>query len=118
MHQGNEILSGAAQPLEPGMPEAKRKQFEPPLDRGIESAVLALRSAGVETFESCQGGNGHAYPVPTVRFYGNKAEGMRALAAAMNNGLPVAELRRVWPLIDGEPTGPWWELTFVSDRAG
>ena len=87
--------------------------FDPPLDPGISQAVLALRRADVETFESCEGGIGHAYPEPTVRFYGEVAEGFRALATALHAGLPVAELRRVWPVHDGEPTGPWWELTFV-----
>ena len=83
-------------------------RFDPPLDLGIKQAVIALRKAGVETFESCQGGVGHAYPEPTVRFYGNRSEGFRALAAVMQAGLPVAGLRRVWPINDFEPTGPWW----------
>jgi hypothetical protein len=87
--------------------------FSPPLDPGIAQAVLALRQAGVETFESCEGGAGHAYPEPTVRFHGGTHEGFRALAAAMQAGLNVAALRRTWPINDGEPTGPWWEMTFV-----
>jgi hypothetical protein len=96
------------------MRQHEREEFEPPLDPGIERAVFTLRHAGIETFESCEGGLGHAYPEPTIRFHGNAAEGMKALAAAMSDGLPVAELRRTWPIIDGEPTGPWWELTFVT----
>jgi hypothetical protein len=40
------------------------------LDRGIRDQVAALRECGVETFESCEGGPSHAYPEPTVRFYG------------------------------------------------
>ena len=87
---------------------------ESPLDEGVRSFVESLRAAGVETFESCQGGRGHAFPAPTVRFHGARAEGLRALAVALQAGLPVAELRRVWPVLDGEPTGPWWELTFTS----
>jgi hypothetical protein len=86
--------------------------FDPPLDAGIAHAVHALRTAGVETFESCQGGEGHAYAEPTIRFHGDVAEGFRALSAAMQAGLRVGELRRVWPVLEGEPTGPWWELTF------
>jgi hypothetical protein len=86
--------------------------YDPPLDRGIVAAVDALRIAGVETFESCEGGLAHAYPEPTVRFHGDHSEGLRALAAAMAAKLPVLELRRVWPVIESEPTGPWWELTF------
>lgn len=88
------------------------------LDPGIREAVEALRRNGVETFESCQGGEGHAYPEPTIRFFGDQSDGYRALAVAMKAGLPVAELRRVWPIIDGEPTGPWWELTLVLTCRG
>jgi hypothetical protein len=85
------------------------------LDRGIADAVRVLRDAGVETFESCQGGEGHAFPEPTVRFCGEVSEGFRALAAAMEASLPVAELRRVWTVQDGEPVGPQWELVFCSE---
>ncbi len=90
---------------------SERKQFSPPLDAGIAEAVTVLRAAGVETFESCEGGLGHAYPEPTVRFFGDQAEGFRALAAAMGGGLRISALRRTWPVLDSEPTGPWWELT-------
>ena len=83
------------------------------LDHGIADAVRALRDADVETFESCEGGEGHAYPEPTVRFHGDSPEGLRALAVAMEAGLPVFELRRVWTIQDEEPNGPWWELVFV-----
>ena len=89
------------------------ESFDPPLDTGIAEAVIALRSAGVETFESCEGGPGHAYTEPTVRFHGQQPEGFRALAVAMAAGLKVAGLRRVWPINDNEPTGPWWELVFA-----
>ena len=34
------------------------KIFDPPLDRGIAAAVSALVAAGIETFESCEGGPG------------------------------------------------------------
>lgn len=83
-----------------------------PLDEGIKRAVLILRSGGIETFESCEGGTGHAYPEPTVRFDGIYADGFRALAVAMTYGLPVRAIRRIWTIEDGEPTGPWWEMTF------
>ncbi len=88
------------------------------LDSGIAHAVRVLRDAGVETFESCEGGADHAYPTPTVRFHGDNPEGFRVLAEAMEAELPVAELRRVWVMQDEEPTGPWWELTFAptTDR--
>lgn len=88
------------------------EDFEPPLDPGIRDAVLLLREDGVETFESCQGGPGHSFLEPTIRFHGGQAEGFRALGVAMANGLDVYDLRRVWHVVDGEPTGPDWEMTF------
>jgi hypothetical protein len=83
------------------------------LDLGIRKAVETLQAGGVETFESCEGGDGHAFPEPTVRFYGLPAAGWHALGVCLDNGLPVAALRRVWDVLDrSEPTGPFWELTF------
>lgn len=82
------------------------------LDDGIREAVRILATAGVETFESCQGGAGHVFPEPTIRFYGEHAEGFRAFGIAMQHGLKVFKLRRVWTIQDGEPTGPSWEMVF------
>lgn len=84
------------------------------LDAGIAHAVGVLRRAGVETFESCEGGTGHAFYEPTIRFHGHRDEGFRVLALAMQNGLRVSALRRFWGVIDGEPTGPHWEIVFVA----
>jgi len=92
------------------------RDFDPPLDPGIADAVKLLRDAGIETFESCEGGPGHTYVEPAVRFHGERAEGFRALTVAMQGGLNVYTLRRVWRLEDGEPTGPWWELTFKPTK--
>lgn len=96
------------------------QRYDPPLDPGIAPIVAVLIAGGVETFESCQGGNGHSYPEPTVRFHGHHYEGFRALALAQAHGLKVAHLRRVWDVIDGEPTGPRWEMVFApsDDPAG
>jgi hypothetical protein len=84
------------------------------LDAGIARFVEILAGNGIETFESCQGGPGHCFAEPTVRFHGNQAEGFRALSVAHNFGLPVSALRRYWAIIDGEPVGPKWELTFTE----
>lgn len=84
------------------------------LDPGIAPAVAVLQQAGVETFESCEGGEGHAFLEPTVRFHGGRYEGLRALAAALQAGLPVRALRRVYDVHDGEPTGPVWEMILIS----
>ena len=85
--------------------------YDPPLDKGIVSAVMTLAGGDVETFESCEGGPGHAYPEPTVRFHGGDAEGYRALSVALSAGLPVDEVRRSWRNDDGILVGPWWEMT-------
>lgn len=82
------------------------------LDEGIEAPVRILQAAGIETFESCEGGGGHAYPEPTIRFHGTPEAGWRALGVCLAHGLPIAALRRVWDILDGnEPSGPHWEIT-------
>jgi hypothetical protein len=82
------------------------------LDPGIRRAVVVLRGAGLNTFESCEGGEGHAYTEPTVRFYGAPCEGWKGFAACQSYGLPIKRLSRTWVLTDGEPSGPFWEVTF------
>lgn len=83
------------------------------LDVGIRKTVELLQSKGIETYESCEGGKGHAYPGPTVAFRGSPGEGWRALSICIDHGLPVSELRRVWKVLDGnEPTGPYWNVVF------
>jgi hypothetical protein len=96
---------------------SKSRRPSPPkpftYDRGIAKAVEILQAAGIETFESCEGGKGHAYPEPTIAFHGGPAAGWRALAASLARGLPVDSLRRTWVILDtNEPTGPRWEITF------
>ena len=93
------------------------ERLEPDLDAGIRDVVRVLIEAGVETFESCEGGHGHAFAAPTVRFHGYRDEGLRALAVAQQHGLRVATLRRYWEVIDGELTGPHWEMVLVSPQA-
>ena len=83
------------------------------LDPGIAPYVDVLDSAGIETFESCEGGNGHSYPEPAVRFHGVRGEGFHALAIAVQQGLPVRAIRRLWTVDEaGEPHGPYWEIAF------
>lgn len=91
---------------------AQKRAYSPPLDPGIKRYVETLNAASVETFESCQGGDGHSYAEPTVRLHGDRSEGFRAFAVVQQHGFPVSALRRTWPIVDGEPTGPWWELVF------
>ena len=92
------------------------KPATPPLpgtvDPGILRGVEVLQMSNIETFESCEGGQGHAFPEPTIRFHGTAEAGWRALAVCISYGLPILALRRVWYFEEGEPTGPNWEITF------
>jgi hypothetical protein len=83
-----------------------------PLDLGIAWAVKVLRDGGVETYESCEGGGGHAYPYPCVRFFGTDAAGWHALSIAITHQLPVLELARLWTIQGNQPNGPCWEMRF------
>jgi len=93
----------------------------PALDPGIRTIVRVLWENGVETVQSCQGrgrgrrrdGGEHAYAEPTVQFLGGPGAGPEALGIAMQHGLRVLELRRVWEMQDSEPTGPTWHMTFA-----
>jgi hypothetical protein len=83
------------------------------LDVGIRRAVECLQASGIETVESCEGGDGHAYTEPTVRFRGTPEAGWRAMGVCLAAGLPILCLRRVWYVLDtNEPTGPDWEVVF------
>jgi hypothetical protein len=93
-------------------PGAKHEAWLATLDPGIRRYVQILDAAGIETFESCEGGSGHSFDQPTVRFFGKRGEGFRALAVALNHDLEIRDLRRYWQVIDGEPCGPYWELEF------
>lgn len=99
-----------------GLTPREYESWASTLDPGIRAYVEALVAAGVETCESCEGGDGHCFGEPTIRFHGERGEGFRALAIALQRGFPVAELRRYWSIVDGEPTGPYWELTFAQRR--
>jgi hypothetical protein len=91
-----------------------------PIDLGIVRAVKVLRAAGFETFESCEGGEGHAYAEPTVRFEGGDDAGLRALDVALASGLPVSTVSRGWcayEVVHRRAAGqllppPFWTITF------
>ena len=87
---------------------------EPQLDPGIAYAVNVLRSGGIRTIESCEGGEGHSFPQPIVIFEGPYVEGMRAAAIASTYRLPVAELRRTLRIREGRFAGPVWEMVFFE----
>ena len=82
------------------------------LDKGVAPYVKILRDDGVMTFESCEGGRGHCTDLPMIRFHGVKSEGWRALSIALDHHLPVVEICREWSIVDGEPEGAYWRMTF------
>jgi hypothetical protein len=98
--------------LEPHLEVFAPDEAEWKLDPGIRRGVLILRSAGIETYESCEGGEGHSYPVPTISFRGSAWAGYHAFSVAMEHGLPVTSLRRVYDVLEAQLQGPWWEMTF------
>lgn len=100
----------------PRQPPPFRSKQCRPVDKGIAREVRVLWENGIETTESCEGGKGHTFAEPTVRFSGDASEGFRALAIAMQNGLRPFSLRRVWTVLDGQPTGPEWEMTFAERK--
>jgi hypothetical protein len=53
------------------------------LDPGVARYVDVLDTNGIETYESCEGGEGHSYAAPAVPFHGTRGKGFRALAIAL-----------------------------------
>src|SRR5882672_11088434 len=82
------------------------------LDPGIRKTVEILYAHGIETMQSCEGGEGHSYPEPTIEFAGPFSAGLKALMVCIDHGFCVHELRRLWSMQDGEPVGPHWALSF------
>lgn len=66
------------------------------IDPLILPAVKILNEHGFKTFESCQGGEGHAFFEPTIRFEGDEFDIIRACEICRNYGLVVSEGRRIF----------------------
>lgn len=66
------------------------------VDEWIRPAVIILNKHGFKTFESCQGGEGHCYPQPTIRFEGSEFDCIRAYEICELYKLPVYEVKRVF----------------------
>lgn len=79
---------------------------------GIVRAVRILRSAGLSTYESCEGGDGHAFAEPTIKFSGTPEDGWRAVGRLLTYGFPVRRFGQCWSFSFGVPDGPHWEVTF------
>ena len=102
--------------IEEAKARLRSEKSEPPwdkVDEGIKPILKVLYEEGIETFESCQGGTGHAFPFPTVKFSGGISEGYRAFAIALQYDLRPLFLRRAYYILNKELVGPEWEMTFV-----
>lgn len=66
------------------------------VDPLILPAVKILNEYGFKTFESCQGGEGHCFPEPTVRFEGSEFDLLRAYEVCEFFGLHVSDVRRIF----------------------
>ncbi len=93
------------------------------IDNGILPAVEILRKNGIDTFESCEGGKKHAFFEPTVRFWGDEFDCIRAYDICQYYRLNVSCVRRVFTkdnidpyrmgeYIDLYPTGFVWTKPF------
>lgn len=89
------------------------------LDEGIREAVVVLNKYGFKTFESCEGGNGHCYDVPTVRFLGNEFALVRAYELCRIHRMNVCEAKRVYrktsvysDVTNGLAIGENWDRPF------
>jgi hypothetical protein len=92
------------------------------IDPGIRFAVRVLHAAGIETCQSCQGGQGHCYLEPTIEMVcgGDDATGFAALHALNTYVLPVQDIAILWPVKNGLPYERLWRITFrhtMEDRA-
>jgi hypothetical protein len=72
------------------------KQLPHDIDPLILPAVQILNEHGFKTFESCQGGEGHAFYEPTIRFEGDETDLIRACEICRLYGLIVSEGRRIF----------------------
>jgi hypothetical protein len=66
------------------------------LDEQIKPIVELLRKYGFNTYESCQGGEGHAFPQPTIRFEGDEFDLIRAYELCEHFGYRPSEVSRVY----------------------
>ncbi len=95
------------------------------IDEVIRPVVELLNKYGFKTFESCQGGKGHCFELPTVRFYGSEFDLIRAYELCALYKINVFQANRVFRKTDiykninhGESIGRSWdepfnELTFI-----
>lgn len=92
---------------------AEERFSSQPMDPGIICAVRIFQEHGIETCQSCQGGDGHSYEWPTVDIYGAP---WKALDVANNYRLPVLAVSERFGIVDGRPVEHFWRIEFRPDR--
>lgn len=99
-----------------------RTKMAPPLfyaslDEGIRFAVRLLHANGIETGQSCEGGDGHSYEKPTIDLWGQPVENATAFHAVHvlhTYGLPVDGVELRWRIHHGMPLEPLWRITLAE----
>lgn len=85
------------------------------LDAGIRFPVRVLHATGgIETCQSCEGGEGHAYDRPSIDLIaagGDDAAGFAALAALTTYAIDVFDVALLWTCHRGLPLERIWRVT-------
>lgn len=84
------------------------------IDPEIAAALHALADYGIDTFSSCQGGEGHTCGMPEILFLGDDHAGLYAVWLLEAAGFRVWELSRHWDLDFGLPRAPFWRVAMRS----
>lgn len=66
------------------------------IDIGIRPAVELLLEHGFNTFESCEGGHGHAFDLPTIKFWGDDFDCIRVFELCEQFNFNVYKAYRVY----------------------
>lgn len=93
----------------------ERDEWYDSLDPGIRFAVRVLHAHGIDTGQSCQAGPGHCYDHPTVDLATTDpttGQGLAAVAALVQYGLPVMALSFRYGVLHGLPTEAFWRIEF------
>lgn len=91
-----------------GSSSADILSFSAFIDPLILPVVEILNAHGFKTFESCQGGEGHCYGEPTVRFEGGEPDLIKAFEICLAYGLVALDAKRVFRK----------ESVYINDGAG
>lgn len=98
------------------------ERFYEAIDGGIRFPLKVLHAAGLETCQSCQGGEDHSYDRPTIDMIwaGHNGAGFIAADALAAHGLRVQDVSIVWRIEHAVPVEAVWRVTLwepAPDRA-